>query len=207
VFHLTTVEAATFNLLQQIFLIPYVKNQFALAGGTALALQLGHRQSIDLDIFSPHPFNIDELENELKQVHNFNVEVTGKNSRMLFCYINAIKCDFVIEPATLLNSFIPLENSLLFNIEDIAAMKLHTICGRGKRKDFFDVYALLQIYKWEELLSFFERKYTASQLYFLFRSILYFEDAENDFDIIGHGSFKSNWAEIKKFIQQTCLSQ
>jgi len=53
-FHLSTIEKETFSILERIFTIPEIKNRFALAGGTSLALQIGHRHSIDWDIFSPH---------------------------------------------------------------------------------------------------------------------------------------------------------
>lgn len=84
-------------------------------------------------------------------------------------------------------------------------MKLHTICGRGKKKDFFDIYALLELYTWEELLNWFRTKYDDSQLFFLQRSILYFEDAENDPDIIGLSPFLKSWEEIKKTIVTKCF--
>ena len=82
-------------------------------------------------------------------------------------------------------------------------MKLHTICGRGKKKDFFDVYALLQLYSRETLIEWFTQKYDDKQLFFLWRSILYFEDAENDPDIEGYPPFTKNWKEIKEFITAT----
>ena len=87
---------------------------------------------------------------------------------------------------------------------DIGAMKLHTICGRGKRKDFFDIYCLLQQFTWEQLLAFFEQKYSSDQLYFLWRSILYFNDADDDFEIEGIGQFNVSWKKIKDYITATC---
>lgn len=60
-FHLTTVEPATYSLLQEIFRIDAINKQFALAGGTSLSLQIGHRQSVDLDIFSVEAFNPKEI--------------------------------------------------------------------------------------------------------------------------------------------------
>jgi predicted nucleotidyltransferase component of viral defense system len=206
-FHLTTVEPATYQLLEQLFLLPIIKNNFALAGGTSLSLQIGHRKSIDLDIFSSMEFSVEELENELSHVKDWNIVTTGKNKRMLFTRINDIKCDFVHEPAPVLNEFVSLDGSLLFSVEDIAAMKLHTICGRGKRKDFFDIYSLLQLFTWEQLLSLFERKYTKDQLYFLWRSIIYFEDAEDDFEIDGLGQFNVSWERVKQLIQTTCTNR
>ena len=119
---------------------------------------------------------------------------------MLFGNINGIKCDFVQEPATLLEPFIVNDGVNYFSTKDIAAMKLHTICGRGKKKDFFDVYALLQLYSREKLIEWFTQKYNQDQLIFLWRSIIYFEDAENDPDIDGYAPFTKNWEEIKKLI-------
>ena len=202
--HLTTVDKNTYQLLQQIFNTAIIKNNFALAGGTSLALQIGHRQSIDLDFFSTGIFDVKELEIILAESDKFNFEYIGSNSRMLFGLINNIKCDFINEPATLIEPFLISGGISYFSIPDIAAMKLHTICGRGKKKDFFDIYALLQIYSWEKLLEWFLKKYNQSQLFFLQRSILYFEDAENDPDIKSYPPFIKNWKEIKSFITDTC---
>jgi predicted nucleotidyltransferase component of viral defense system len=202
--HLTTVEKDTYSLLQKLNAIPFIKNNFALAGGTSLALQIGHRTSIDLDFFCISPFDLNELEIILSSQKDLAFEFVGKNSRMFFCYINDVKCDFVQEPAKLLNPFIENDKVLYFSIEDIAAMKMHTICGRGKRKDFFDIYALLELYSWEKLLVVFEKKYGKSQLQFLWRSISYFEDAENDFEVVGFEPYNKNWGEIKKTLLQKC---
>ncbi|HEY8660075.1 MAG TPA: nucleotidyl transferase AbiEii/AbiGii toxin family protein [Hanamia sp.] len=178
--HLTTIDTTTYSLVQKVFKTEIIKNNFALAGGTSLALQIGHRKSIDLDLFCPPPFNVKELEIILATTTNFSFEYTGSNSRMLFANINNIKCDFVQESATLLAPFVVADGVNYFSVKDIAAMKLHTICGRGKKKDFFDVYALLQLYSRETLIEWFTQKYDEKQLFFFWRSILYFEDAEND---------------------------
>lgn len=198
--HRTTIDATTYSLLQEIFKTEIIKNNFALAGGTSLALQIGHRKSIDLDLFCTQPFDVKELEIILTTQPNFSFDYTGNNSRMLFGNINNMKCDFVHEPAKLLEPFIVIEGVRYFSVKDIAAMKLHTICGRGKKKDFFDVYALLQVYSRETLIEWFTQKYDDKQLFFLWRSILYFEDAENDPDIESYPPFTKNWNEIKKFI-------
>lgn len=198
--HLTTVDKATYLLLQEVFTKEILKNSFALAGGTSLALQIGHRKSIDLDIFCPQLFDVKELEIILTTSANFSFDYTGNNSQMLFGNINNIKCDFVHEPAVLLEPFTVVDGVNYFSVQDIAAMKLHTICGRGKKKDFFDVYALLQLYSREKLIEWFTQKYDDKQLFFLWRSILYFEDAENDPDIEGFPPFTKNWKEIKEFI-------
>lgn len=139
--HLTTIDAPTYLSLQEVFRIETIKKKFTLAGGTSLALQIGHRKSIDLDIFSPQPFDVKELEIILTSSTNFSFTYTHNNSQMLFGNINKVKCDFVYEPASLLSPFVVADGVSYFSVKDIAAMKLHTICGRGKKKDFFDVYA------------------------------------------------------------------
>lgn len=198
--HLTTIDAGAWSLLQEIFTTEIIKNNFALAGGTSLALKIGHRKSIDFDLFCPQPFDVKELEIILTSQSNFSFDFTGNNSRMLFGSINNIKCDFIHEPARLLEPFHTIEGVSFFSVKDIAAMKLHTICGRGKKKDFFDVYALLQTYSRETLIEWFTQKYDDKRLFFLWRSLLYFEDAENDPDIDGYSPFTKSWDEIKKFI-------
>jgi predicted nucleotidyltransferase component of viral defense system len=203
--HLTTVEKETYSLLQKLNEIPFIKNNFALAGGTSLSIQIGHRKSIDLDFFSTKEFNLLELETILSSNKEIEYSFVNKNSRMFFCYINNVKCDFVHEPATLLKPFLELENVLYFSFEDIAAMKLHTICGRGKRKDFFDIYALLEIYKWDDLTDLFKEKYSEDQYYILWKSIKYFVDAEEDPVIRGFKPFDKSWEQIKQVIVQKCI--
>ena len=206
-FHLTTVELPTYNLLREIFRIELVSKQFALAGGTSLALQIGHRQSIDLDIFSVEAFNPKEIEILLAGNPDIRFTYIGNNSRMLFCYINNIKCDFVQEPARLLQPFLKHEGVNYFHIQDIAAMKMHTVCGRGKKKDFFDIYALLQLYSWEQMLQWFGEKYGEDQFYFLWKSISYFIDADADPDIKGLAAYNKSWKEIKAYIIQHCIPE
>lgn len=201
--HLSTIDNSTYLLLRKIFTIEIIKENFALAGGTSLALQIGHRSSIDLDMFCPQPFDVKELEIILTTSRDFSFDYIGNNSRMLFGSIDNIKCDFVPEPATLLEPFIVVDGIRYFSIKDIAAMKMHTICGRGKKKDFFDIYALLQSFDKETLIQWFTQKYDEKQLFFFWRSILYFEDAENDPDIEGFPPFTKNWREIKQFITAT----
>ena len=198
--HLSTVDADLYKLVQKIFQTAIIKNNFALAGGTSLALQIGHRKSIDLDIFSPNEFDVKELEIILSTSSDYVFNYRANNTRMLFGNINNIKCDFVNEPAPLLDSFIVIDGVNYFSVKDIAAMKLHAICGRGKKKDFFDIYALLQLYSREKLIEWFTQKYDETQLIFLWRSILYFEDAENDPDLEGFPPFTKNWSEIKNII-------
>jgi predicted nucleotidyltransferase component of viral defense system len=202
--HLSTIDTKVFKLLKEVFTIPEIKKKFGLAGGTSLALQIGHRKSIDLDIFSPEKISVDETENLLAAHKSWKYEPIGKLQTMLFCHINSIKCDFVNEPFALLNPFNEEQGVSFYSLADIAAMKMHTICGRGKKKDFFDVYVLIELFGWQQMLKWFELKYGNSQLFFLWKSISYFEDAEEDVDIIGFPPYTKNWDEVKEYIKKNC---
>ncbi len=203
--HLSTVEKETYAALTAIFSIPEIKENFALAGGTSIALQLGHRTSIDLDIFTSKNFNPKELETIVSSHPEIAFDFVNSNRTMLFGYVNKIKCDFVLEPSILLQPFIGYENVNYFHLQDIAAMKMHTICGRGKRKDFFDIYVLIENFGWPAMLEWFVKKYDDSQLYFLWRSITYFDDADEDVEITGLPPYTKKWEEIKEFIKKTCV--
>ncbi len=202
--HLSTIDPETFKLLQELFTLQEINEQFALAGGTSLALQVGHRKSIDLDFFSEQSFNTRDVELLLAAEYNDRFTFVNSTKRMLFCYINDIKCDFVAEPAKLIAPFTETEGIRLFSTADIAAMKMHTICGRGKKKDFVDVYVLTKIYGWQKLLSWFEQKYGTDQFYFLWRSISYFSDADEDADAELLPPFDETWENIKKYITEHC---
>lgn len=202
--HLSTVEPDTLKLAQEIFKVPFVSERFALAGGTSLALQIGHRSSIDLDLFSPSPFSTRETEQILASHPGWKYEPFSMSERMLFCFLSSIKCDFVHEPFPFINQPRIEEGLKLYSIPDIAAMKLHTVCGRGKKKDFFDIYALLNLYSWKDLLLWFETKYGTSQSFFLWKSITYFLDADEDPDIAGYPPYNVSWQEVKKVIQLNC---
>lgn len=124
--HLSTVDTPAWLLLQEIFKIGIIKDNFALAGGTSLALQIGHRKSIDLDFFCSQPFDVKELETILSTQDNFSFEYIGNNSRMLFGNINHIKCDFIHEPAALVRVSTNQKNNVLHSVKTTALYLLKT---------------------------------------------------------------------------------
>jgi len=145
-----------------------------------------------------------DLENLLAGLSTWRYEPISRGERMLFCFINKIKCDFVNEPFPLIEPFLEEGGIKLYSIPDIAAMKMHAICGRGKKKDFFDIYALLQKFEWNKMLDWFTLKYGASQLFFLMKSVSYFADADGDVDIRGLSPYTASWEEVKGTIITKC---
>ncbi len=193
-----------FELLKEIFKIPYIYENFSLAGGTSLSLQIGHRDSADLDIFSMKTFLPADLESLLTEITKWDYEHISRFQRMLFCRINGVKCDFVIEPSPLINPHEIFEGVKFYSVADIAAMKMHTVCGRGKKKDFFDIYVLIELYGWKEMLKWFEQKYGKTQFFYLWKSITYFIDADEEPDPGSFPPYTKSWDEIKLFISKKC---
>ncbi|MBS1608435.1 MAG: nucleotidyl transferase AbiEii/AbiGii toxin family protein [Bacteroidetes bacterium] len=175
--HLNTIDDSVHKLLLELSSFNFLQ-QFALAGGTSLALQIGHRKSIDIDLFAFEDVNMHEvslfLENSFK-----NITIRRTTSVFIFCSVNSIKCDFVKHSShKLIKPIKTTEGVRMFSIEDIAAMKLNAICGRGSKKDFYDIYSLLKIFTLKELLNFYDYKFESDNSWMALRSMIYFEDAD-----------------------------
>ena len=200
-----TVYPNTLELLKSLASQPELA-QTRLVGGTALALQYGHRQSIDLDFFGLLPDDKEELVEMTKRVGN--VLVTNRSKMILQTVINQIKVDFVdysrykwIDEPVLGDGFV------LASDKDIAAMKVNAIIGRGTRKDFIDLYVLLQHYSLLEIMAFYKQKYPEFSEYRALLSMTYFEDAEMQdvpkmFIDTSWDSMKSTIIEAVKAYQQ-----
>ncbi|MGV8090639.1 MAG: nucleotidyl transferase AbiEii/AbiGii toxin family protein [Mangrovibacterium sp.] len=199
--HTETIEPRTFSLLKKLMELPSLRS-FSLVGGTALSLRYGHRSSIDLDLFFHEKFDHVNIENEL--IHefgsNFNYERGHKNFG-IFCYIHKIKVDIVYFPHIPIASIETTDNIRIYSSADIAAMKIQAILGRGKKKDFWDLYELLQHYSLQQLIDWHKQKYPSQMLAISIpNAITYFVDAEESETPV---SFKKQtWEGVKKGIQR-----
>ncbi|HOY30990.1 MAG TPA: nucleotidyl transferase AbiEii/AbiGii toxin family protein [Bacteroidales bacterium] len=172
---------------------------FVLAGGTALAFQIGHRRSIDLDMFTGKDFDSDVLLSKL--LNDYEILVLLKMPNTLICNINNIKVDFIRFKYPPIRPLIEVDDFRLFDIIDIAAMKIDAITGRGNKKDFFDLYFLLKQFKLTSLLEFYKEKYQHQTLFHVIRSISYFKDAENNPEPLVFDT-KVTWSKVKKQISK-----
>lgn len=197
--HLTTVEPNTFSLLKELMLVPELKD-FALVGGTALSLLYGHRLSEDLDLFSTAPFENSKIVEGLKKVFGKRFVVEEKPPRFgIFCFIDGIKVDIVRHPHALLNPTTIIDGVRMFSVEDIMAMKVQAVLGRGKKKDFWDIAELLQHYTVADFIRCHEEKYKNQNLLITVpQAISYFHDAEESEDPISLK--KQTWESVKKCI-------
>lgn len=177
-----------------------IADSFYLAGGTALALQIGHRKSIDLDFFTHNFPNIETLKS---LISSFNPKVTNENKNTLDVLIDGVKVTFLEYKYPDLNNMNEYSSFKLASVEDIACMKLSAISSRGSKKDYIDLYYILQKYDLKELFTLFEKKFMGvsySKKHIL-RSLNYFEDGDNDPDVdyIGEGI---QWDKVKKYISE-----
>lgn len=126
--HTKSVEPKLLELLNFLMEEELFK-EFVLVGGTALALQIGHRLSVDLDLFGKSEINHDDFLLTLSKAGH--VQTLKKSKHMLIIALNGIKVDFVNYAYPLINPIIKEGNIRLASIQDIAAMKLNAIAGRG----------------------------------------------------------------------------
>lgn len=191
-----TIEPDTLELLKQISELPQTA-QMRLVGGTALALQYGHRKSIDLDFFGAMPDDREVLMNELRKIGSLTILNTSP--KILQTVVNGIKVDFVDYQyydwidTSIKDGFISLASP-----KDIAAMKVNAAINRGTKKDFVDIFVLLQHYSLAEILDFYRKKYPDFSDYRALLSLTYFEDADQqDMPIL---LIPNTWEEMKQAI-------
>jgi predicted nucleotidyltransferase component of viral defense system len=172
-------------------------SDFGLAGGTALALQLGHRISVDLDFFSYKSFNTNDLYAELKyNGFTFNENTLELEKNTLNGHINNIKVQFLSHIYKPVSPLKTEEEIRLYDLPDIAAMKLNAISNRGAKKDFWDYTELLKIYSLSAMLGFYEKKYDLKNIQHVLKSLTYFDDAELEKDPVCLNG--QSWKDVKK---------
>ena len=174
------IDPKTFSLIQEIQSLEIFKD-FYLVGGTALALKLGHRNSIDIDLFTQNEFSTEEIKAYLSNKND--VIISFERNNTLMCYINSIKSDFIRHNYPFVKNPITEEGITFLSLEDICAMKLNAIVQSGKRlKDFIDIYFLLEHFSINEMLNFYEIKYPNSNKMIALKGLDYFEDIDVNLD-------------------------
>jgi len=173
--------------------------QFYLVGGTALALQLGHRVSVDLDLFTTEPFDKNELTEIFLARFDFSLE--SESATMLVTYINDVKVDFVKMGYPILFPAKNEDGIRMLDLRDIAPMKLKAVTQRGSKKDFFDIFFLLSHLSLEEMLGLFKEKFRQHEVFPVIKSLTYFEDAEQFPDPVVFDE-KITWPKVKAAVRE-----
>ncbi len=178
-----------------------ILENFYLAGGTGLALQFGHRISIDLDFFSAQEFNPELLVSQIKKLGKFSLE--SKSWGTLHGTFNKTKITFLHYPYPLLFPFKKFEKVNIVDYLDIACMKLSAISARGSKKDFIDLYFICKKVSLEEIFKLFSKKYKEIDfnMNHIFKSLCYFEQADKE--PLPKMFGEVSWIDVKKFFRES----
>ena len=191
-----TVEPHALELLRRLMAMPLLSGT-RLVGGTSLALQYGHRNSVDLDFFGSLDDDLLAFRDSLESIGHVNVIKESKSIRIYD--IDGVKIDFVdYSRYSWITDAVEEDGLRLASPKDIAAMKVNAIEGRGTRKDFIDIYFLLQHYSLNEILGFYREKYPEHSSFRALMSLSYFEDAEKQ--IMPKMYATDSWDEMKAYI-------
>lgn len=197
--HLQTVLPDTLELLKRITAQPEMQGM-RLVGGTSLALQYGHRQSVDLDFFGKLTVSQDDIMSMMEQMGPCCLR--NRTNNILQLIVNGVMVDVVdYSRYPWIDAPVCFEGLTLASPKDIAAMKINAIEGRGSLKDFIDIYLLLQHYSLDELLSFYSQKYPNYSIFRALLSLTYFDDAENE--AMPKMFIPADWNTIKQHIADT----
>jgi hypothetical protein len=172
-----TVDTGTIDLLIRLQNLPAF-SALRLVGGTALALQLGHRKSIDLDLFGSIIADEYEISDQLAQIGTSTILRKSKNINIYL--IEGIKIDIVNYTYKWLENSLTESGFTMAHKKDIAAMKLAAITGRGTKKDFIDIYFLLKEFSLRQMVDFYIQKYSDGSEFLVLKSLSYFADADSD---------------------------
>lgn len=196
-----TVDQSTLDLLTLLQQKNYLKG-FYLVGGTALALKMGHRKSIDLDLFTNFDFDEAWLLENLSSDFPFKLFFSAMNT--IKGSISGIQVDILAHRYPLIGEPLICEDISMLSTQDIVAMKLNAIAVSGQRvKDFIDIYYLLEIYSIEEMISFYKRKYEQYNEVNVLKSLTWYEDVDlSDWPVLLKNP-NLKWINVKRRITES----
>ncbi|WP_229212551.1 nucleotidyl transferase AbiEii/AbiGii toxin family protein [Dyadobacter soli] len=184
--------------MKQLMALPELAS-FCLVGGTNLALRLGHRISVDIDLFTKDSFDLAEVKDAIANVFPAALEMNARNQTLLY-QIDGVKTDLIRHQYNEIAAVEHIEGIRLASLPDVIAMKLGAVAGRGAKKDFWDVHALLGKFSVKEMIDYYALKYPSSDPGQVVRSLVYFEDADpqpDPIDLLG-----ISWAAVKESLRK-----
>ncbi len=174
--HKETVSEGTLDLINRLMADEQLKD-FYLVGGTALSLMIGHRISIDIDLFIDKNFDAPAMAEYLKSQYETEVRSLNKNS--VSGFMEGIKFDLISHRYPHVKSIENIEGIRMLSLQDIAAMKVNAIVGNGTRiKDFIDIYYLLKQITYEQVMESYLKKYPDVNPEIARASLLYHKDID-----------------------------
>ncbi len=200
-------ESVDKRVLDSIFALQekeYLKD-FYLVGGTGLALIIGHRKSVDIDLFTSKDFDAEHILEKLESDFAFHMDYLGGNT--IKGSVAGIKVDLLARKYPLIGDTIEMEKFRIASMDDIAAMKINSVANDGTRvKDFIDLYFLIteRGFTIDRLLENFKAKYSQRNALHALKSLVYFEDVNlNDWPVMIKNKSIS-WDEIMIVLRNAC---
>lgn len=179
----------------------HLMDKACLGGGSACALQLGHRISLDLDFFTPEEFDTKELIKSLQRIGEFKVDRQSWGT--ILGTLEGIRFSIFTYQYRVLYPYKSIFDIHIFDLRDIAAMKIDAIGARGLRRDFIDLYFMCQQdLSLPKAISFYKRKYgkVSSNIVHIQKSLVYFVDAEDSH--MPRMLKRVSWEKVKRYFQE-----
>ena len=194
-----TISPQTLELLIRLQQKTYL-NGFYLVGGTALALQIGHRTSVDIDLFSDFSFDTSQVLENLSADFDYKLFFSAGNT--LKGSIEGVQIDILAHRYPYISPPVVVDNIAMLSTADIIAMKLNAISISGQRvKDFIDIYYLLKSYSISDMIRYYKNKYASFNEVNVLKSLVWFEDIDHsDWPVLLQNP-ELKWAEIMKTIR------
>lgn len=190
------LEADTKNFLMGIKKEDLPKSSY-LAGGTAIALQIGHRKSFDLDFFTKSEFN--EIQWEQKFIKIWDFHTLQRDWQTITGQIKDIKLSIFYYKYKLIDKPTKFGSNFIASLADLAAMKLDTVISRGTKRDFIDIYFLAKKFGLTKLFEFYQEKYRnfEEREIMIKKSLIYFKEADKD--EMPNMLVNIKWNDVKNF--------
>jgi Nucleotidyl transferase AbiEii toxin, Type IV TA system len=199
-FHKEILSSSQLKLLGQLG--PFLSEHgFSLSGGTAIALMLGHRKSVDLDWFTPATMgDVQPWVGKIKAL-GIRVDVASVATGTLHARANGVRISLLEYPYVMLRPVVEWKNPGCFvaSLDDLACMKLSAIAQRGSKKDFIDVYGLMKKHKsLKQMLRLYQKKFVGNDIAPVLYGLAYFDDADKE--RMPQMIWKIKWPQIRKEI-------
>ena len=146
-----------------------------------------------------------DLEGKLSQVTK--AMLVSKNPIGLIYSVNEVKCDFVNFPYPFFYPTQTDEGFSIAHIDDVVSLKLGALANRGAKKDFYDLFYILQHYRIEQLMELYKKKFKVADALPLLKSLVYFGDAEDELPPALLKDKQLSWPQVKKYIEQNVHEQ
>lgn len=191
-----TIDAELLLLINKLSQIPEVYERFYMAGGTALALHLGHRKSLDIDLFVHEDFNVERYS---QVILGLNGKIVREERGTIDAIMEGVKLTMLYYPYKILEDFQYIERIKVADIKDIACMKVVAISQRAQKKDYYDIYEILKIMPLAELKKLILSKYGENKInfYHILKSFFYFADVEDSPDPVSLNH--TRWNDVKEY--------